>query len=199
MLVWFDRMMLRALLFDFDGLLLDTEAAAYGSWCEVYEEFGVELPLSIWVDEVIGRSAGATAFDPVTYLEQNAGVAVDREQAIRLREKHKARLSPTELLPGIPRLLDEVREAGVSSAIVTSEYRDRVIGHLDRIGVTHPWEAIVCADGDAERGKPSPALYLEALEHLQLTRGKQSPLRIRRTAFAPRRLQECFASWFRTT
>ncbi len=170
--LWFDRTMLRALLFDFDGLLLDTEAAAYRSWSEVYEQFGVALPLSIWVHEVIGRSAGATTFDPVTYLEQRTGAVVDRQEVLRLREEHKARLSPTELLPGIARLLEEAREAGVSSAIVTSEYRERVIGHLERIGVTHPWDAIVCADGEAERGKPSPVLYLEALEQLAIDAGQ---------------------------
>lgn len=158
--------MVHALLFDFDGLLLDTESAAYKSWCEVYREFAVELPLSIWVPQVIGRSAGATAFDPVTFLADEAGLVVDREEVRRLRDEYKSRFAPTKLLPGIPRLLAQARAAGLLTAIVTSEYRDRVIGHLERIGATHPWDAIVCADGDAARGKPSPALYLEALDEL---------------------------------
>jgi HAD superfamily hydrolase (TIGR01509 family) len=161
-----------ALLFDFDGVLLDTESAAYQSWCEVYAEFGVQLPLSTWVNEAVGRSAGATAFDPVAYLGEQLGAQVDREWVLHLRKEWKTRLAPATLLPGVSDLLREASTAGVPTAIVTSEYRDRVSAHLDRVGVTHIWDAIVCAEGDAERGKPSPTLYLDALDELNVAAGE---------------------------
>jgi HAD superfamily hydrolase (TIGR01509 family) len=158
--------MVRALLFDFDGLLLDTETPAYESWCEVYREFGVEFPLSTWVSRAIGLSAGATSFDPVAYLAEQTGVVLDGDEVMRLRNEHELRLAPTELCPGVSQLLEEAHAAAALTAIVTSDYSAWVMSHLDRIGVTHPWDAIVCADGDAARGKPRPTLYLEALDRL---------------------------------
>lgn len=74
-------MRLRALIFDFDGLILDTEAPEYQSWQEIYQEHGCELPLSLWAT-CIGTTPGA--FNAYDYLEAQAGRPIDRH-AIRAR------------------------------------------------------------------------------------------------------------------
>ncbi len=63
-------MMIRGLIFDFDGLMVDTESPAYDSWREVYQEYGCELPLALW-QAVLGGSG--KEFDPCAYLEQQIG------------------------------------------------------------------------------------------------------------------------------
>src|SRR2546426_1075220 len=81
--------------------------SAYASWCEVYAEHGAELPLSTWVSEVVGRSAGATAFDPVAYLAEQVGGTIDAEGVLSRRAACKTRLAPTALLDGVDELIEE--------------------------------------------------------------------------------------------
>jgi HAD superfamily hydrolase (TIGR01509 family) len=159
---------IRALLLDFDGLLVDTENAAYRSWSESYAEYGVELPVELWVKEAIGRASGEASFDAAAHLQLIAGVELDRDELIAGRAARKRSLLPDTLMPGVAELLHSARARGLRLAIVTSEYRERVLDQLERIGYRAPWDAIVSADGDAERGKPNPTLYLEALAELDL-------------------------------
>jgi HAD superfamily hydrolase (TIGR01509 family) len=159
---------IRALLLDFDGLLVDTETAAYRSWNESYAAHGVELPLELWVKRAIGRASGGASFDAAAHLQRIAGVELDRDELIAARDARKRSLLPDTLMPGVAELLQSARAHGLRLAIVTSEYRDRVLDQLQRIGYLEPWDAIVSADGDLERGKPSPTLYLEALAELEL-------------------------------
>ena len=160
--------MIRALLLDFDGLLYDTESSAYGAWEQLYAEHGVHLSLRTWVGEVIGRPPGASGFDPVAELERLTGERVDREAVLADRDARRQGMLPHHLMPGADAMLDAARDAGIATAIVTSNSLVNVEGHLARAGSTHRFDAIVCANGDPVRGKPAPALYLEALERLGL-------------------------------
>jgi HAD superfamily hydrolase (TIGR01509 family) len=157
---------IRALLLDFDGLLYDTESSAYGAWEQLYAEHGVHLSLRTWVGEVIGRPPGATSFDPLTELERLTGERFDRDAVLAERDARRRAMLPHQLMPGADALLAGARDAGIETAIVTSNSLVNVRGHLARAGSTHRFDAIVCADGDPVRGKPAPTLYLEALERL---------------------------------
>src|SRR5258706_12724648 len=59
--------MIRAIVFDFDGLILDTEEPVYRSWLEVYEAHGEELPFERWIQIVGSTTAG---FHPQHHLEE---------------------------------------------------------------------------------------------------------------------------------
>jgi HAD superfamily hydrolase (TIGR01509 family) len=159
---------IRALLLDFDGLLYDTESSAYGTWEQLYAEHGVHLSLRTWVGEVIGRPPGASRFDPLAELERITGERFDREAVLAERDARRQAMLPHHLMPGADALLAGAREAGLETAIVTSNSLANVQGHLARAGCTHPFDAIICADGDPARGKPHPTLYLEALQRLRL-------------------------------
>jgi hypothetical protein len=74
--------MIQALIFDFDGLILDTEISAFQSWQEIYQEYRCELPLEKWVACVGG---GVELFDPCDYLETLLNVPIARETLICLR------------------------------------------------------------------------------------------------------------------
>ncbi len=60
--------MIKTLIFDFDGLMVDTETPYVQSWSEIYRGHGCELPLAMYVAS-IGRGARQVEFNPYTYLE----------------------------------------------------------------------------------------------------------------------------------
>ena len=156
-------MPVRAFLFDFDGLLVDTETASRGGWELLYREHGHELPPEKWA-LMIGTIDG---WDIWGYLEGLAGRPLDREALNARRSAHEWSLLELEgLRPGIAEYLDYAMRLGLRRAIVSSSSRAWVEGHLARLQRTAGWDAIVTADFDAERAKPRPTLYLEALERL---------------------------------
>ena len=159
-------MAIGGLLFDFDGLLVDTETPARLAYEELYREHGHELPLDRWATLV--GTIGAD-FDPDHHLEELVGRPLDRDQLIARRRARELELSDLEdLRPGIEEYLVEAHHRGMTTAIVSSSSRDWIAQHLDRLGRVDGWDAIVAADGDVARAKPQPTLYLEALDLLRL-------------------------------
>ena len=159
-------MAIGGLLFDFDGLLVDTETPARLAYEELYREHGHELPLDMWATLV--GTIGAE-FDPDDHLEELVGRPLDRQQLIERRRARELELSDLEdLRPGIEDYLVEAHHRGLSTAIVSSSSREWIARHLERLGRVDGWDAIVAADGDVGRAKPQPTLYLEALGLLGL-------------------------------
>jgi HAD superfamily hydrolase (TIGR01509 family) len=152
----------RALLFDFDGLIVDTETPSFASWQEVYREHGQELPLERWA-AIIGTIGG---FEPLDYLEELHG-PIDRQAVKERRREHELELVEIEnLRPGVLGYLEEAKRLGLMTAIVSSSSRSWVDRHLIRLERAEDFDDIVTADLDEERAKPRPTLYLEALERL---------------------------------
>ena len=159
---------IRALLFDFDGLIVDTETPSYASWQEVYRQHGHELPLDRWAT-IIGTIGG---FEPLDYLEELHG-PIDREAVQTRRREHELELLEIEeLRPGILDYLEEAERRGLKTAIVSSSSRQWVDRHLARLERAEHFDEIVTADRDPERSKPRPTLYLEALDRLGVTAGE---------------------------
>ena len=155
-------MPIRALLFDFDGLIVDTETPSYASWQAVYREHGQELPLDRWA-AIIGTIGG---FEPLDYLEELHG-PIDRDAVTTRRREHELELLEIEeLRPGILDYLEEAERRGLKTAIVSSSSRQWVDRHLARLERAEHFDEIVTADHDPERSKPRPTLYLEALDRL---------------------------------
>lgn len=159
-------MVIQALIFDFDGLILDTEGPDYRAWQEVFEEHGGDLPLLVWC-ECVGRSADW--FDPIAYLEEQIGERVDREAMLsRHRQLHREMIEAEAILPGVEEYLTQAGELGLRLGVASSSSRDWVEGHLGRLGLDGPWDCMFCWD-DVERAKPEPDLYLAALGALGVT------------------------------
>ncbi len=158
--------MIQALLFDFDGLLVDTESPSYEAWADVYRQYGHELTIERW-SAAIGTLDG---FDPFGDLEGLLGRSLDRESVnARRREVEFAASDLEELRDGVADYLEEAKRLGLARAIVSSSGQEWIRRHLERLDLLEGWSCIVAADGDAARAKPRPTLYLEALERLDVT------------------------------
>jgi HAD superfamily hydrolase (TIGR01509 family) len=157
---------LRAFLFDFDGLLLDTELASRAGWQLLYREHGHELPTDLWAT-LVGTTHAP--WSPMEHLEELVGEPLDRDALNERRRAHELTLiEAEELRPGIAEYLAAARERGLKRAIVSSSNRRWVDMHLERLEETVGWDAICTADGDRTRAKPAPVLYLEALRLLDV-------------------------------
>ena len=159
-------MKIQGLLFDFDGLLVDTESPARRSWEEIYREHGHELPHDQWATRV--GTIGAP-FDPVGHLGELLGSPLDREALLeRRRARHHELISLEQLRPGVEDYLVEAERRGLATGIVSSSSVEWIEPLLKRLERGHGWDAIVAANGDVSRAKPRPTLYLEALDVLGL-------------------------------
>ncbi len=159
-------MTIRGLLFDFDGLLVDTETPSRLVWEELYREHGHELPHDRWAT-LIG-TIGAP-FDPFGHLEELVGRRLD-EQALttRRRAREYELIDLEELRPGVEEYFSDADRLGLRTAVVSSSDNDWIARHLGRLGHLEGLDTIVAANGDAARAKPRPDLYLEALDRLAL-------------------------------
>jgi HAD superfamily hydrolase (TIGR01509 family) len=156
---------LHALLFDFDGLILDTESAARSGWQWAYREHGFELPEDKWA-LLVGTVEG---WDPARHLEELVGRPIDHARLDERRRANELTLIEAEQLrPGVLEYLAVAERLGLKRAIVSSATRTWIDSHLVRLECAVGWDAIVTADLDAERAKPRPTLYLEALELLRV-------------------------------
>lgn len=157
--------MIRGLIFDFDGTILDTEMPAFRAWQEIYEEHGCTLPLAEWAKALGGSGRD---FDPCAYLETLIGRELDRSALRSRREVRKLELMAAEaVLPGVLEYIDAARTIGLRMTVASSSPRSWVVEHLDRFGLLDSFACLNCAD-DVERVKPDPALYLRALDQLGL-------------------------------
>lgn len=151
---------MRLIVFDFDGLILDTEVPVYDAWQELYGEHGHALPFEEWA-QCIGT---ADTFDPCADLAERVGRDLD---TATLLSRHRARadtlIAAQPVLPGVVHLLDEARAMGLVLGVASSSSRGWVEGHLGRLGLLDRFHAIRCA-GDVPRVKPDPALYRAVLE-----------------------------------
>jgi HAD superfamily hydrolase (TIGR01509 family) len=151
-----------AIVFDFDGLILDTETAEYESISHVFARHGVEFSLDLW------RSFIGTTDHPhwTEVLSDQVGAAVDVEAVRADRRRHNgALIAELEVLPGIVDLLDAARAERVPVAVASSSPREWVEPHLERIGLLDRF-ATVCARDDVAMGKPAPDLYELAVSRL---------------------------------
>jgi HAD superfamily hydrolase (TIGR01509 family) len=150
-------------VFDFDGVILETEGVELQVWQEIWAEHGEALPVERYVETVGGSSA---RFDPYAELQARIGRALDRASLRRFRNERGAELLVRAApLPGVERCLVEARELGLPIGIASSSERVWVEGHLARLGLRDRFDRIVCRE-DVPRVKPAPDLYLAAVAAL---------------------------------
>jgi HAD superfamily hydrolase (TIGR01509 family) len=154
--------LIRAIVFDFDGLILDTEEPVYQSWVEVYREHGEELPFERWV-EIVGSTT--INFHPQHHLEERLGRSLTQEVLDRRVERRTELVLAQRLLPGVVQHIESAKAMGLKLGVASSSTRDWVQGHLERLGILDRFDCLRCRD-DVANAKPEPDLYVAVIECL---------------------------------
>jgi HAD superfamily hydrolase (TIGR01509 family) len=151
----------RALFFDLDGTLCDSDPVHARSWAEVLAPHGIDMPPERYRTTISGRinaEIGAALF-PDKPPAEHARIADEKEALFR----HMA--PDLERLPGLSTLLDVAAERGLPTALVTNAPRLNVDHMLRALGLDDRFDVSVLAE-DVGRGKPDPLPYVTAAARL---------------------------------
>ena len=154
-----------AVLFDFDGIIVDTEWVIYETWLDLYQEHGQALPLETY-NQCIGSDFDT--WSPETHLEELTGKSFDwPEINVARNVVIRKNLEGAPAIPGVLNALDWLGQQNIPLAVVSSSSHHWVDGWIATLSLTNRFTTTVCR-GDAPRIKPAPDLYLEAARQLDL-------------------------------
>jgi len=155
---------LAAVVFDFDGIILDSESAEFESHRQIYERCGVPLTPDEWCHQIGVWVEGEEEHWSARLREMSDGAP---DHAAFKAEQHRVfqNIVAREPMRGIRDLLDALAESGVPAAIASTAPARWVVPAVERLGLRGRFQAIVTAD-DVVRRKPAPDVYLEAARRL---------------------------------
>jgi HAD superfamily hydrolase (TIGR01509 family) len=156
--------MIEAVIFDFDGVILDSETSEFESHRRVYELCGATLTREEWCGQ-IGTWSEGLGDRWHAALCQRSSRAMDRETFEREQRRIFQEIIPREPMRGISRLLQELAGAGVPCGVASSGPANWVTPSIALLGLAPLFGAIVTGN-DVTRRKPAPDAYLEAARRL---------------------------------
>lgn len=158
----------RAILFDFDGTIVDTDRPDFMAWAAEFERHGLVLDPAWWLQHLGAQGDGMIC---VERIERELGHEIDRAAAMARHDSALDDLVRSEPpRPGVRELLEASARSGMTNAVVSSASRRWVSQHLQRLGLTTLFSLLVTRE-DSERHKPDPAPYLLAEQRLGLGAG----------------------------
>ncbi|MBX5448476.1 HAD family hydrolase [Thermogemmatispora sp.] len=160
--------MITALIFDFDGLILETELPEFLAWQQLYALYGQRFELEAWLP-YIGIGPTSNPFDPLRELERRLGHVFSPEEREALRQSRREYcrqlLEGQAVAEGVLDYLEAAERLGLLLGVASSSSRRWVVGHLERLGLRSRFQCICCGD-DVHVTKPDPAVYLAVLRCL---------------------------------
>jgi HAD superfamily hydrolase (TIGR01509 family) len=159
--------MLKALLFDLDGTLAQTNSVHYSTWVKVLEPHGYDVTWDFYREKISGRLAPEIVADLLPDLSDEEAREMAEEKEAQFREQAGA----LEPLPGLLDLIEKGRERGMSIALVTNAPKENVFTVLDILGLDDTFEPVILAE-EIGVSKPDPAPYQAALEALNVSAGE---------------------------
>lgn len=157
--------MTKALIFDFDGTIVDTETPALDSAIDVWREHGAELDVEWWLTTIGSHRKRSW----VSVLADEIGVALDEGEVLERRRVRKDAITDRQpVLPGVAELIMHAREQGTRLAVGSSSEHEWVDRHLHRVELFDHFDHVVCRDDVGGRAKPAPDVFLRAVELLEV-------------------------------
>ena len=155
--------MIEAIVFDFDGLIVDTETPEFDSWQEIFQSYGVPLERRLW-DAAIGRHS--KSFNIYQHLAEVSGQRIEREELRpKMRRRYLELIARNPVLPGVEDYLVSAKDMRLKLAVASSSSPGWAAGHLKERGLAHFFEFVLSA-GDVTNAKPDPELYEMSVERL---------------------------------
>jgi len=169
-----EEFMLRAVIFDFDGVITDSEVLHLRAFNKVLARYNIEIKEEIYYKEYLGF----TDLDCFKSVVEKSELGLDSEQIRKLiKQKNQVfeELAATEatIFEGVPEFLQMLRDKGVPMAICSGAVLEEISLILEQSGLGHFFAEIVAGD-QITKGKPDPEGFLLALE--RLNKGRQNPI-----------------------
>lgn len=159
-----DFILIQAVLFDYDGVLLDSMPYHVRAWQHAFAEYDVQLD-----PEEVLLAEGSPAPELAREIFSSRNIAVTAEEIQNLVVKKQTfyrEITAARLLEGVEALLFKLDDAGMRLALVTGSERENVDKTLPA-SIAHLFDVVVTGD-DVQNGKPAPDPYLKAAEKLEL-------------------------------
>lgn len=156
-------MALKGIIFDFDGLIIDTEMPGCNAWAELFNQHGFSFTIEDW-KKAIGT--GPSAYDPARHLSELTNGRLDAEiiqKQTLTRTRELIELQP--MLPGVLDFIIAAERLGLPMAVASSSNREWVEGYLAKLGIRKFFQ-VVCTSNDVTSVKPDPELFLLAAKKL---------------------------------
>lgn len=155
--------MIKGIIFDFDGLIVDTESLWFEAYREIMKGFECELTL-----EEFSKVIGTTDEQLNAFFENATGMKVDEAGLhAKTREFYHQKAGSLELREGVREFLEEAKELNLKIGLASSSGRDWVESYLRQFGILEYFNTIKTRE-DVDKVKPDPALYVKALNALSL-------------------------------
>jgi len=153
-------------VFDFDGLILDTEIPQFTAWQEVFSLHGFPLTYRDWWKTI---GTGPSAYNPSLHLYELTGGKIDiKEVKSKISDRIQELMEASRPLPGVEEFITLAYVQNIPMAVASSSDREWVITNLQKYGLRQYFKFVFCAEDVAEV-KPNPALYQLALKALNLS------------------------------
>ena len=156
----------KAVLFDLDGTLIDSEWFYYKAWRKALELHGFTLDSELWLSELAGKTDGQA----LEHLRSNYAFEVDKDtffDQTRALIANQHDVEMVSLMPGAADLINFLHQRKVTMAVVTSSKREVATYHLERNGLRHYFSELVSRT-DVQQPKPNPEPYLRCVAQLRL-------------------------------
>ena len=158
-------MFIKGFIFDFDGLIIDTETPGCTAWAELFQQYGFTFTAEDW-KKAIGT--GPSAYDPARHLHKLTNGEVNPQAANKVslnRARELIEMQP--ILPGVLEFLRNVEKMKLPMAVASSSNRAWVEGYLEKLKLLQFFKT-VCTSDDVKAVKPDPELFLLAASRLAL-------------------------------
>lgn len=157
--------MIKAILFDFDGLILDTETTEFTAFQEICKQYDHEMPLEIWSQWTGSTDARKRAY---SYLEEALGVPLDHAAIGAQHDAvYRDMIGRAEILPGVIEKMEECKRLGLNIGLATSACYDWAGGYLEQYGLIDYFDCIRTKE-NILHSKPDPQIYREVLAGLRI-------------------------------